>query len=503
MTTTAPAATDVLIAGAGPVGLALAVDLARRGIPVRIVDTLSAPTDESRAIVVHSRTLDHFETLGMLKPILDRAVISTGMEIHDDGKTVASVGFDSIRAAHPYSVSLVQSETEAILAGRLAELGVRVERGTTLTGFTGIDGGMTCVVTDANSAAVTIRASYLVGTDGARSAVRHLTGERLTGSFAGEDVVLGDIEADHDYERSHFHAFFSPGQTSGLLFPLTSDRVRVFAQLPDGTDPKREVTADWLQQLMEERGIRARITGTHWLTRFELKHGQVPDYRHGRVFLAGDAAHIHSPAGALGMNTGIQDAMNLGWKLARAVRDHDGERLLDSYQRERHPVGAHVVALTTEITDIATVSNPALQELRNALMHVGVELRPLIDRMADEIEQQRIHYRDSRVVTGYGRRLRPGDFLFLANTGVSAALAATDDHVIVAVPEMHGEHALAPITVGLPVIQAAASDLPALREATGLHHGGLIIVRPDGYIGSISADLDHAVPQYLRLLGDN
>jgi 2-polyprenyl-6-methoxyphenol hydroxylase-like FAD-dependent oxidoreductase len=486
---------QVLIAGAGPVGLSLAVDLARRGVAVRIVDTLAQPTAESRAIVVHSRTLDHFEALGVLDAVMERAIVSTGMEVHSGGRTIAAVGFDHIHAVHPYSVSLVQSETEAVLAARLAQLGVTVERSSTLTSYAASQDHIDAVIADLGGQTRTVRVQYLVGADGARSTVRHLMGQQLGGSFAGEDVLLGDVEADHDYERSHFHAFFSPGQTTALLFPLRGNRVRVFAQLPAGTDPARPVTQDWLQSAAEERGVQIRITQAHWLTRFELKHGQVPQYRAGRVFVAGDAAHIHSPAGALGMNTGIQDAINLGWKLATAMRHPGCERLLDSYYLERHPVGAQVVALTTQITKIATVKNPLAQRLRNILMHAGVHMTPVTDQMAGMIEQQRVRYRNSPIVSGTGHTLRPGDFLYLPGADVATALAA-GDHLAVVLP---GDGPAVTLT-GIPALTVPADDINALKHATGLAHGGIVVVRPDGYIGHISAEPQHGIDLYRKSL---
>lgn len=370
-----PHTTDVLVVGAGPVGLALAIDLARRGVAVRVVDSLQAPTTESRAIVVHSRTLDHFEALGVLEPIMDRSIISSGMEVHSGGRTIASVTFDRIHAIYPYSISLPQSDTEAALGARLSELGVTVERATTLTAYASDRDEVQATVADADGHTRTMRARFLVGADGARSAVRRLGGQELAGSFVGEDVLLGDVEGDHPYAPSHFHSFFSPGQATGLLFPLRGERVRVFAQLPGGTDPHRPVTVDWLQSVLDERGVQLRITASHWLTRFELKHGLVPDYRQGRVFLAGDAAHIHSPAGGLGMNTGIQDAMNLGWKLAAAVHSDASERVLDSYHAERHPIAAQVVSFTTEITRVGTLSNPSsawLKRSSNSTSTIGI-----------------------------------------------------------------------------------------------------------------------------------
>ncbi len=487
---------QVLIIGAGPVGLSLAVDLARRGVAVRIVDALARPTSESRAIVVHSRTLDHFEALGVLDAIMARAIRSTGMEVHSDGHTIAAIGIGRIQAVHPYSVSLVQSETEGVLADRLAQLGVTVERSSTLVSYAAGPERIDAVLASPDGNSRTVRARYLVGADGARSTVRHLMGQQLGGSFAGEDVLLGDVDADHDYERSHFHAFFSPGQTTALLFPLRGNRVRVFAQLPDGTDPGRPVTQDWLQSAATERGVRLRITTAHWLTRFELKHGLVPRYRDGRVFLAGDAAHIHSPAGALGMNTGIQDALNLGWKLAAALRQPDSDPLLDSYQAERHPIGAQVVAMTTQITRIATIKNPLAQRIRNTLMHAGIHAAPLTDRMADTIEQQRVHYRDSSIVSGTGHTLRPGDFLYLPGAHVAAGLAAADGHLAIVLP---GDRPAAAPT-GIPALAVPADDIAPLKHATGLAHGGIVIVRPDGYIGYLGTDQQQGADLYRRSL---
>lgn len=185
------------------------------------------------------------------------------------------------------------------------------------------------------------------------------------------------------------------------------------------------------------------------------------------------------------MNTGIQDAINLGWKLATALRTPGCERLLDSYHLERHPVGAQVVTLTTEITKIATRKNPVAQRLRNTLMHLGIHAAPITNRMADMIEQQRVEYRHSPVVTGTGHTLHPGDFLYLRGTNVAKALAGTNDHLAAALP---GEEP-AIQEVPVPTIPLSRSDVTALKDATGLTRGGIVIVRPDGYIGHIGAGL--------------
>ena len=487
---------DVLVVGAGPVGLALAVDLARRGVAVRVVDTLATPTTESRAIVVHSRTLDHLQALGVVDAVLERAVVSRGMDLYADGRRLAHVGFDGIDAVHPYSVSLLQTDTEAVLTARLAELGVHVERSTTLTALDARDDGVVATVTAPDGTAATIEAAFVVGTDGARSTVRHLLGLRLEGSFAGEDFLLGDVDGDHDYDPSCFHTFFSPGEATGLLFPLPGDRARVFAQLPPGVDPDRPVTVEWLQEALDERGVRLRVREAHWLTRLRLKHGQVPRYRVGRVFLAGDAAHIHSPAGGLGMNTGIHDAVNLGWKLALAVASGRTGTLLDSYEAERHPVGADVIALSTRLTRLGTLRNPVAQRVRNLVLHLGLESTSLDERLAARVEQQRVRYAGSPVVAGHGRTVHPGDFLRLPRTQVADALARTSGHLAVVLPRDWPRH----LAAGVTELEVTEKDEDALTEATGLTHGGIVVVRPDGYVGFVGDDPKTGVAQYLALL---
>ncbi|MDN4614580.1 FAD-dependent monooxygenase [Leifsonia sp. F6_8S_P_1B] len=503
-------AADVLVVGAGPVGLTLAGDLARRGVRVRIIDNLPAPTTESRAIVLHSRSLDHLEAHGVVDEVLARGIVSTAMEFHAGGESIAEVAFGSIDAVYRHSVSLLQTDTERILADRLAEFSVEVERGVTLAGYQQDEEGVTATVQTHAGDPSTIRARYLVGADGARSTVRHLMGQKLEGDFAGEDFLLADVDGEHGYERAHFHTFLSPGETTALIFPLPEGRVRVMAELPPGTDPERAVTVEWVQQALADRGVELRITAAHWLTRFQLKHGQVARYRDRRVFLAGDAAHIHSPAGGLGMNTGIQDAMNLGWKLALALRaggDDGAETLLDSYQSERYPVAAAVIAFSTRLSTLGTLKNPLAQRVRNAVLHAGAKLPPVQERLADEVEEQRVRYEGSPIVRGSGGRrghaLKPGDFLLLRDQHVAAALAQTTGHLVIELPgaggaveagaaEAKAAKAAAVNAAVLPYVtgettplRLSEADAGRLADAAGLRDGGVVVVRPDGYVAYI------------------
>jgi 2-polyprenyl-6-methoxyphenol hydroxylase-like FAD-dependent oxidoreductase len=487
---------DVLVVGAGPVGLTLAGDLARRGVDVRIIDTLAAPTTESRAIVLHSRTLDHLEAHGVLPQIFERGIVSTAMEFHSGGESIATVSFESIDAVYRHSVSLLQTDTEAVLAARLADLGVAVERSTTFEGYETAADHVACTVAGTDGSSRTIRARYLAGTDGARSTVRHAIGQRLEGDFEGEDFLLADVDGDHDYERSHFHTFLSPGDTTALIFPLPGDRIRMMAQLPPGTDPERAVTVEWAQQALDDRGVALRIRAAHWLARFQLKHGQVPKYRSGRVFLAGDAAHIHSPAGGLGMNTGIQDAMNLGWKLATALAGSGDEALLDSYQAERHPVAAEVIAFSTRISTLGTIKNPVAQRIRNSAVHLGFGLSVVQDRVAAEVEEQHVRYTESPIVSGHGRSVKPGDFVHLHDAHVAAALAGTAGHLGIALPGPGAQTASAELPQGVMPLRISDDDAARLADQTGLREGGVVIVRPDGYMAYIGDGTGHPALPY-------
>jgi len=308
-----------------------------------------------------------------------------------------------------------------------------------------------------------------------------------------------------------------------LVFPMAGTRLRMIAQIA----PEEGATApsvDWLQRISDDRaGPGITIRRAHWLTVFEVHHGQVPAYRSGRVFLAGDAAHVHSPAGGQGMNTGMQDAFNLAWKLARADGTASGA-LLDSYHAERHPVAAQVIRFSTRLTEAGVLRGTVSQWLRNNLAHAATALAPVRHAMADLTEETGLAYPDSPLVLP-GRvsgRLRAGDHLpDVPGTGLRAAIVHHTGHVLVTVTGPDGAVPQAATT--LPgvrqVVVAAGRNLADARRAaadaggdTGrydevltdsdglvaqryaLARGGRVMVRPDGYVGYVSALDDAAAP---------
>jgi 2-polyprenyl-6-methoxyphenol hydroxylase-like FAD-dependent oxidoreductase len=516
-----PASVDVLVVGAGPVGLVLACELARRDVPVRIVDRLPRPTDESRAIVVHARSLEMLERMGVVDALIASGVHATGMEFHADGKSKGRVDLTTVDSPYPFSISTPQTDTERVLTERLSELGVGIERGVELVALEQDAQEVRSRLRGPDGREETVTSSWLAGTDGSHSTVRAQVGTSLEGSFKGERFLLADVEADHDLDRTSMHTFFSPRRPPVVAFPMVGSRIRIIAEMDPG-DPGDEVTLESMQRVCDERMGGVRLASAHWLTSFEIHHAQVPRYRFGRAFLAGDAAHVHSPAGGQGMNTGMQDAFNLGWKLAAACAGRAGPYLLESYHDERHPVAAAVIEQSTRLTRLATISHVVTRKLRNEVMHLATGLAPISHRLAAEVEETGVAYRDSPIVLdarGIADAPRPGDAapdvpglpsplhralaagtghtaLYIAGAQAAPARVADDDaitaHVLVGGPDGAG----AGFDVTIPDEERRA----ARRYAVG-DGGGIFIVRPDGYIG-LRARLgdDEAVDSYLRLV---
>ncbi|OZC50718.1 hypothetical protein CH267_21900 [Rhodococcus sp. 06-621-2] len=478
--------TDVLVVGAGPVGLVLAVDLARRGTRVRVIDRRTEPTDESRAVVVHSRSLEMMDALGAVDDIVASGRTTVGVHFHADGKLLAQIPLDTVDSAYPFTVTTAQTETEAVLTRRLLDLGVEIQRGAELTGFVQDDDGVRATVGDA-----TVACRYLVGCDGASSTVRHHLGLKLQGSFVGERFLMGDVDATYPFDTSAMHIFASAGSGPAMLFPMVGDRVRVIAAI-DASESRRAPSLDWLQRLCTQRGLGVHLRSPRWLTTFEIHHAQVPRYRTGRVFLAGDAAHVHSPAGGQGMNTGMQDAFNLGWKLAAATRGNASELLLDSYHDERHPVAAHVIAETTTLTTAATVESKVVRTVRNKVLRIVAGTKFAQHRIADEMEEFTVAYHGSPIVRqGVHGHVAPGDAApSVAGTELWHSLARAhrehpNDHLLVAGTPSMSVPGTTPVVVDDPERKIA--------QRYGLKTpDGVVLVRPDGYVGAISPLGDRA-----------
>jgi 2-polyprenyl-6-methoxyphenol hydroxylase-like FAD-dependent oxidoreductase len=359
-----PAATGVLVAGAGPVGLTLAAGLTAAGTDVVVVDKQAEGANTSRACVVHARTLEVLESLKVSEELVSRGLIVPTFSVRDGDRVLMTVGFGDLPTAYPYTLMIPQNVTEEVLLGRLGALGGRVQRPCEVAAVTQDAAGVTATMATGE----TIRAAYLVGADGMHSTVREYTGTGFTGDQYPQSFVLADVQMDWPLPRDE------------VMLCYHADGLVVVAPLPDPGRYRIVATAagapehpdrGYVQELLATRGPRrqpARVTSVVWSSRFRIHHRLAGHYRAGRILLAGDAAHVHSPAGGQGMNTGIQDAADLAARLAGAVRDGADPAVLDGYEAQRRPVAAGVVTLTDRMTRVATLSSMPLQQARNALI---------------------------------------------------------------------------------------------------------------------------------------
>lgn len=380
--------TEVLIAGAGPVGLALGTALAQRGIDAVIVDKQAAGANTSRAAVVHARTLEVLDEIGVAAQMVGQGIVVPRFTVRDGDRALLTVDFSGLPTAYPYTLMLPQNDTERILADRLGQLGGSVRREAELVGAQPDEDGVTATLRDGE----TIRARYLVGADGMHSTVRELSGIGFGGQAYAESFVLADVRMEWPIPDDEVTLWFSP---SGLVVvaPLPGGRHRIVAILADA--PERPTAAD-VQELLDARGPRkhaAKVREVVWSSRFRVHHRLAEHYRAGRIFLAGDAAHVHSPAGGQGMNTGIQDAIELAAVLA------DGTDL-DRYEARRRPVAAGVVALTDRMTRIATLRGRPLIGVRNLVLPLVGRLPAVRRGLAMNLSELSTIQRDRTTRTG-------------------------------------------------------------------------------------------------------
>ncbi|EED98846.1 FAD-dependent monooxygenase [Burkholderia multivorans] len=388
----------VLIVGAGPTGLAAAMSLARARVPVRVIDKLAAPAPYSRAIGIQARTLELLEQHRAVEPFLALGHRAHAAALHADGRVIARLDFDPLQTRYPYLLLLDQSVTERLLAEHLAELGVTIERGVTLVECDAGGASLDVTLRDAGGRDERFSPSYLIAADGAHSTVRHLLGIGFAGRAFEQTFLLADFAAIPDWPEDEIHLFTTPDGIAGL-FPLGSGRYRLVADRPPVGDVSPDSPPPSLADC--EAVVRARIGASiapsdlAWSSYFRLHSRMVERLRHGRVFFAGDAAHIHSPAGAQGMNTGVQEAFNFGWKLARVLAGGAPDRLLDTYHTERHPIERDVLRQTSLVTQIVEADHGAMKLLRDHLVPLLVSLGPLRDAVRRSVSELGVQYRKS------------------------------------------------------------------------------------------------------------
>jgi 2-polyprenyl-6-methoxyphenol hydroxylase-like FAD-dependent oxidoreductase len=369
--TALPARTDVAVVGAGPTGLALAVTLASAGLDFVLLDRQPEGANTSRAAVVHARTLEVLDALEVSAELVGRGVKLDRFAVRDGARRLLTVSFATLPTPHPYALMVPQYETEDVLLDRLHALGGQVHRPCEVAAVAADGAGATLTLTDGR----TLRARHVVGADGMHSVVREASGIGFTGSAYPESFVLADVMMHWAPGPQEVSLTFGP---AGLLVvaPLPGDRYRVVTTVNEAPQtPDLAV----VQRMLDERAPgQARVTDLEWSSRFRVHHRLADHFRAGPFLLAGDAAHVHSPAGGQGMNTGIQDAHVLGRALATGT--------LGDYEARRRPVAERVVTLADRMTRVATVRNPAARGLRNTGLRLLAHT-PFPHRLATELAE--------------------------------------------------------------------------------------------------------------------
>ncbi len=493
--------TEVLIAGAGAAGLVLAIDLARRGVAFRLVDKLGGPFIGSKGKGLQPRTLEVFEDLGLIGPILDVGAVYPPVWTYDGGRVVSRAQSE-VRPAtssepYPNSLMVPQWKTEAALRDRLAELGSQPEHGVELTGFH--DDGLEVRATLASSTGSEIVACrYLVGTDGGRSFVRRALGIGFPGERRSFRMVLADMAIDNLTREVWSRWPDAPGGQLSLCPLAGTDLFQVAAQI--GPDETPDLSLDYLQDIIAARSGRGDLIGHEpgWTSLYNASFHLADRYRVGRIFIAGDAAHAHPPTGGQGLNTAVQDAYNLGWKLAHVLAGAR-QALLDTYELERRPIAGGVLSLSASLLDAMNQRHDMRRgrdTLQLDLTYRGSPLAEDLRTLAGGV-QAGDRAPDARVRMASGELTRLFDVL----KGPQFTLLAYD----AAVAELRGLDLSSAtqvrlLTASSNVVEGDLIDAEgAFRAAYGLSGGELLLIRPDGYLGAVAqAGQGAAIVDYLN-----
>ncbi len=482
------ASTGVLIAGAGPTGLVLALNLARRGVPFRLIDEGAGPGEHSRAMVVQARTLEFYDQFGFARDMIDEGIVVPEVHLREADRRgslheMLKLKFDDLGAGispFPFALTYPQDDHERFLVRKLAESGVTVEWNTKLASFTQRGDGVTATVTGPDGGEE-IAASYLCGCDGAHSAVRTTLELGFAGMTYEQLFFVCDAQVDAAFDHD---LYVTLGEYALLLmFPVRSSGMRrLIGLVPSGIPANDALTFDSIRARIEPL-LNVRVTEVNWFSTYRVHHRVAERFRSGRAFILGDAAHIHSPAGGQGMNTGIGDAMNLGWKLADVLRGRAAERILDSFEEERIGFARALVATTDRAFTAMVAPGPRGTVMRRVvapLLVAGATRLPRVRQTLFRIvSQTQIHYPDSSLSEGKAGGVRGGDRLpWVESLDNFAPLRSLDWQAQV---------------YGQPGIQVRETcerlDVPVHAfgwngdaERAGFARDATYLIRPDGYV---------------------
>jgi 2-polyprenyl-6-methoxyphenol hydroxylase-like FAD-dependent oxidoreductase len=457
--------TDILIVGAGPVGLFLANECVRRGLRYRVIETHASQSVFSKALAIFPRTMEIFDMAGVAGPFLEKANRVTSVKMVTHGHVLARMHFAPEESPYRFVAMVPQSVTESLLLEELRRKGGDVEYETTFVSGEQLQDCVS-VTLDQKGKSISLKAGFVVGCDGAHSKVRHTINVPLEGAEYPDVFLLADIETNDVLPADELQ--LCPSEFGPVaIFPMSASRRRIVAsiQKQEGDAPSLEL----VRRILAERapsGFEAR--SLHWSSYFRIHHRHAAKLRVGRFFIAGDAAHIHSPFGGQGMNTGLHDIWNLAWKLDFFLKGRGNEELLDSYSEERIPVIENVIETTHQLTKVMGTPNKIAQALRDTFIPMVSRLAPFQHAFVQRLSELGVAYRGSPIVEGPGKRYF--DDSLRGGKGIESRFLLFVD----AKEEDSAKE-------GAKQICETFRDSVELRES---EEPGIKLVRPDGYIAN-------------------
>lgn len=394
----------VLIVGAGPTGLLMACELARHHVPYRIIDKNPKPTATSNAIWIQPRTLEILEIMGVASHFTKRGQRCNAIQFYAQGKPSLKIPFTEIASPYPYSLMLPQSETERLLTDIVLSYGHTVERSAELIEIEASNTHVTSTIRHADKTLETIESSWVIACDGANSFIRNKNKETFQGEDLSEQFMVADVQMDSFYSHNEIHAFVDKKMLL-IVTPLGTNKYKIIANLHQ-SHPRKFFIEKEVKEIVSERSHGSyNVHSVSWICPFWVHSKMIENMEQGRIFLAGDAAHIHSPVGGQGMNSGMQDAFNLAWKIAFTFHKKAKRTLLDSYQSERKPVMEKIVSDTEFYTKLALFDNHAVKKLSQFTSQFSKNSK-ILNKIAAHIAQIKVFYKNSPIIKYNDKKLK-------------------------------------------------------------------------------------------------
>lgn len=519
----------ILIIGAGPTGLTMAYLLSLYGIPFRIIDKKIHPTQTSNALALQSRSLEMLDDLGIANDFVEVGQKVNAVTINEKKDTLLQLTTHYLKSAFPFILIVPQSITEEILSNHLFQLGKKVERGCEILQLKTMDGVATAEIQNTLGTTETIHANWIIACDGAHSRVREALGIKFEGNDITEQFILADVTAKSTYPNDQIQIFIAK-EGLAALFPLPDNRIRIVANiLTQNISHYKDPCIAELQDIVRQRMQNPiEIQSSNWMSKFWIHQKVVEHMQIGNIFLLGDSAHIHSPAGGQGMNTGMQDAYNLAWKLAMVIQKKATPELIDSFAKEREPIAHSVLKDTGRMTRMMISKNIFVDSFRRASLKIANRINKLQSRFINRISQLSLSYRHSNIISyehHYSRKspkpgnrapdvdyidanglpqrfnesLRGGNFHLVVFSGKTVKQKKLDSmRALLAFVEKHYPDTIEPVVVSTNNTRELLMGLTKhnyVDQNHGIHtryridKPGVYLIRPDKYIAYCSKRL--------------